>query len=109
MSKGSKRKRATRPWQDPDAFRDLGRLYGAADVADDLELAGYEVRRVPAERASKDYICPSCGNTVGEGEGHVVVWPVEDSDLRRHWHTHCWRIEIRTTADVASDYGDERF
>ena len=97
MSKGSKRKRATRPWQDPAALRDLGGLPGTRDVARDLELDGYEVRRVEPERAAKSYICPACGNSVAEGEGHVVVWPTEDSDLRRHWHTHCWRIEVRSS------------
>lgn len=89
-------------------MRDLGGLLNVHHVDDDLELAGYEVRRVSAERASKNYVCPACGNTVAEGEGHVVVWPVGDSDLRRHWHTHCWRIEART-ADAGVDHGDERY
>lgn len=96
MSKGSKRKRATRPWQDPTALRDLGGLFTATDD-DDLELDGYEVRLIPAERAEKNYVCPSCGNAVMEGEGHVVVWPAGDSEMRRHWHTHCWRIEVRSS------------
>jgi hypothetical protein len=98
MSKGSRKKRETRPWQHAGAMRDLGdisELRGRLGVDDDLELPGYEVRRVDPTRALKGYVCPECGNTVAVGEGHVVVWPEHDSDLRRHWHKHCWRFEVR--------------
>jgi hypothetical protein len=98
MSKGSRRKRATRPWQHEGAMRDIGDLLGTA-VDDDLALEGYEVERVDADRALKDYICPECGNQVPAGDSHVVVWPDGDPDLRRHWHTHCWRIEVRRSGD----------
>lgn len=94
MSAGSKRKRATRPWQDPGAKRDLSDLLAPAGP-DDLGLEGYVVRRVDGERATKEYVCPECGNAVPAGEGHVVVWPEGDPDLRRHWHRHCWRLEVR--------------
>ena len=106
MSKGSRRKRATRPWQDPGALRDLGGLFPPPDIDGELDLPGYEVRHIRPERAAKPYVCPACGNTVGEGESHVVVWPEGDSDLRRHWHTHCWRIEVRTSASSGSAYAD---
>ena len=59
------------------------------------ELDGYEVRRVPAFRADKEYLCPGCGNAIGAGTGHVVAWPEHDAELRRHWHLHCWRIASR--------------
>lgn len=95
MSKGSRKKRATRPWQDPQALRDLGDLLAPAGGGDDLALDGYEVKRVDAAGAVKDYVCPECGNLVPAGESHVVVWPEGDSDLRRHWHRHCWRLEVR--------------
>lgn len=95
MSKGSRRKRATRPWQDPQALRDLGDLLAPAGDDDELALEGYEVKRIDASRAAKDYVCPECGNLVPAGESHVVVWPEGDSDLRRHWHGHCWRLEVR--------------
>lgn len=94
MSKGSRKKRSTRPWNNPDALRDLGDLITPIEDQD-LDLEGYEVRRVDAPSAAKDYICPACGNTIPAGEGHVVVWPQGDTDLRRHWHRHCWRIEVR--------------
>ena len=97
MSKGSRRKRATRPWQDQQAMRGFTGLTSHAWLDPDLELEGYEVRMI--DEGEKDYICPDCGNTIHEGESHVVVWPEGDSDLRRHWHTHCWRIEVRASAD----------
>ena len=56
------------------------------------ELEGYVVKRVPAFRASKTYLCPQCGNAIGVGQGHVVAWPEMQVDLRRHWHLHCWRL-----------------
>ncbi len=103
MSKNSRRKRETRPWQHPGAMRDIGDLLApSSDAVDpELELEGYEVRRVDASRAVKDYVCPECGNAVPAGESHVVVWPEGDSDLRRHWHTHCWRFEVRRSAGAS--------
>lgn len=98
MSKGSRRKRATRPWQHPDALRDIEDLLAPTGHEDELDLEGYEVRRIDPGRAVKEYICPACGNEVPTGEGHVVVWPEGDSDLRRHWHRHCWRIEVRRSS-----------
>lgn len=102
MSKGSRRKRATRPWQNPSALRDVSDLVTASRFDDDLELPGYEVREIDGVNAAKEYTCPDCGNVVSEGEAHVVVWPVGDSDLRRHWHRHCWRMEVRRSDGAAS-------
>lgn len=58
-------------------------------------LEGYEVHRVPGYRATKTYVCPACGNPVPSGQGHVVAWPAELPDDRRHWHLHCWRVAAR--------------
>lgn len=57
-------------------------------------LDGYEVDRVPAFRATKDYVCPGCGNGIPARTGHVVAWPEDLVDLRRHWHQHCWRHAV---------------
>lgn len=63
----------------------------------DLERPdGWVVRRVTAVRARKDYTCPECGNRIPPGTGHVVTWPDQLPDLRRHWHHHCWRHAART-------------
>jgi len=106
MSKGSRKKRATRPWNNPEVFRDIGDLLSPNAVDDELELNGYEVRRVDGPNATKDYICPECGNTIAPGEAHVVVWPAHDADLRRHWHRHCWRIEVRRSRGVNDEDDD---
>ncbi len=81
-------------------MRDVESLLGgrSTDDDEDLELAGYEVRHVDGQGATKDYLCPDCGNLVAAGEGHVVVWPSGEADLRRHWHRHCWRLEVRRSS-----------
>jgi acetolactate synthase-1/2/3 large subunit len=43
VSKGSRRKRATRPWQNPSALRDVSDLVTASRYDDELDLPGYEV------------------------------------------------------------------
>lgn len=58
-------------------------------------LPGHVVRRVQPMNARKDYVCPECGNRVAAGQGHVVAWPEAATDLRRHWHTACWRATAR--------------
>lgn len=94
MSKGARKKRKSRPWQNPEALQDMADILARSSVDRDLQLQGYEVQEIPAHRAEKDYICPDCGNKIPEGEAHVVVFPHGDPDLRRHWHKYCWRIEV---------------
>ena len=55
---------------------------------------GASVRAVSGER-SKPYRCPGCQQEIRPGTPHLVI--VLDSDLegRRHWHTPCWRAELR--------------
>ncbi|HEX2301032.1 MAG TPA: hypothetical protein VHH34_21410 [Pseudonocardiaceae bacterium] len=48
------------------------------------------VRTVPGERAGKDYRCPGCDHEIRPGIQHVVTWPCDAPDDRRHWHTACW-------------------
>lgn len=59
------------------------------------QLDGYEVHRVLGARSTKEYVCPGCYLQIMVGEGHVVAWPEELVDDRRHWHLHCWRIATR--------------
>ena len=56
------------------------------------------VQTMPADVATKAYICPGCGHNVSPGTAHVVAWPREASigsasavEERRHWHTPCWQ------------------
>ncbi|HEX5614806.1 MAG TPA: hypothetical protein VFZ83_06585 [Acidimicrobiia bacterium] len=54
-----------------------------------------EVRHVQPYEATKTYRCPGCDHEIAIGEGHEVVVPLDDPDDRRHWHSACWRNELR--------------
>jgi hypothetical protein len=53
---------------------------------------GYEVRQLQGD---KPYRCPGCDHLIRAAAPHLVVVPVGDPDARRHWHTECWRRELR--------------
>jgi hypothetical protein len=53
---------------------------------------GYEVREVAGD---KEYRCPGCDHMIRRGLRHLVVVPVGASDDRRHWHTDCWKRDLR--------------
>jgi hypothetical protein len=56
------------------------------------QAPGFDVRAVGGQ---KPYRCPGCDHEVRAGVAHLVVVPVGDADARRHWHTECWRRELR--------------
>jgi hypothetical protein len=58
-------------------------------------VAGFEVREVTGD---KPYRCPGCDHVIKPGVRHLVAVPVNDPDERRHWHTECWRRELRRIA-----------
>ncbi|HEY1332438.1 MAG TPA: hypothetical protein VGH10_13330 [Actinomycetota bacterium] len=43
----------------------------------------------------KTYLCPGCMHDVRAGVSHLVVVEQDDVEGRRHWHTECWRRELR--------------
>jgi hypothetical protein len=53
------------------------------------------VTPVQPHAARKRYTCPGCQGFIEPGEGHLVVVPDHDPDLRRHWHRPCWFLEQR--------------
>ncbi|HUL85984.1 MAG TPA: hypothetical protein VLX89_10800 [Actinomycetota bacterium] len=53
---------------------------------------GYDVRQVTGQ---KEYRCPGCDHVIRPGSWHLVVVPIGETDERRHWHTACWRSELR--------------
>src|SRR4029079_7720421 len=53
------------------------------------------VRHVTASRAAKAYRCPGCDQEIRPATPHVVAWPEEAEDDRRHWHTPCWSARDR--------------
>lgn len=52
-------------------------------------------RAVTGAATTKAYRCPGCDQEVLPGTPHVVAWPEDDVDARRHWHTPCWRARGR--------------
>jgi hypothetical protein len=56
------------------------------------EVGGYDVRHLTGD---KPYRCPGCDHAVRPGLWHLVVVPDGDPDERRHWHTDCWKRELR--------------
>ncbi|MBI4258968.1 MAG: hypothetical protein HY658_00220 [Actinobacteria bacterium] len=55
-------------------------------------LPGHEVRAVVGDKV---YRCPWCDQVIRAGVQHLVVVPEDRPDERRHWHTECWRRELR--------------
>ena len=58
-------------------------------------LDGDAVQPVQPYQAVKEYVCPGCEGPIPPGTFHVVVVPLHDPDLRRHWHHGCWFKETR--------------
>jgi hypothetical protein len=57
-------------------------------------LDGFLVRAVSGERG-RTYRCPGCQQVIRAGTPHLVVVPEGRMEDRRHWHTPCWRSEMR--------------
>jgi hypothetical protein len=57
----------------------------------------FVVRRITGSSSTKAYRCPGCDQAIRPATPHVVAWPVDQLELRRHWHTVCWtkRLERR--------------
>ena len=62
-----------------------------------------EVRHVQPYEATKAYRCPGCDHEIPPGTGHEVVVPLAAPELRRHWHTSCWRRAARRADHRAGD------
>ena len=86
--------------EDDDEQRDLSQMLAGFRRTESHAGREWNVQPVSSSRAVKNYLCPGCGQTIDIGLAHVVVWRGDGAlgdaaDLagRRHWHTHCWRIE----------------
>lgn len=56
------------------------------------------VQAISAAAATKTYRCPGCQQGIPPGTAHVVAWEADALlgeqfavELRRHWHSGCWR------------------
>ncbi|GEM_PF-243957 len=50
----------------------------------------FRVRRITGSTSTKAYRCPGCDQEIRPATPHVVAWPDDGLDHRRHWHTVCW-------------------
>jgi hypothetical protein len=88
----------------PPARRDTSRR---ADPVEQAADGDWVVRALSGASTGKTYRCPGCDQEIRLGTPHVVTWPAyaRDSDLdpwdidsaadlRRHWHTVCWRARL---------------
>jgi hypothetical protein len=62
---------------------------------DDVLGNDESVNSVQPYQARKSYVCPGCESWIDPGVGHLVVVPIDEPDLRRHWHRGCWFKEQR--------------
>jgi len=54
------------------------------------DAGDWQVRVIQPYRAVKTYRCPGCDHEIFPRTLHVVVWPQDQPELRRHWHRACW-------------------
>lgn len=64
-------------------------------MPDAIDEPGFEVRFIQPYQADKAYRCPGCDHEIPPRTHHVVAIPDDAPDLRRHWHTPCWRNRSR--------------
>jgi hypothetical protein len=63
----------------------------------EVDAGGHEwkVRHITGSSSTKTYRCPGCDHEIRPATPHVVAWPVEAIEERRHWHAPCWRARAR--------------
>jgi hypothetical protein len=79
-----------------------------ADVVEEAADGDWVVRPLTGSGTGKAYRCPGCDQEIRPATPHVVAWPAyprasdlepwdtaSAADLRRHWHTACWRARDR--------------
>jgi hypothetical protein len=85
-----RRHRAARERGDPPEAPERPR--GLAPEWAQVEWA--TARAVSGEKG-KSYRCPGCQQTILPGTPHLVVVIEDDVEGRRHWHSGCWRRELK--------------
>lgn len=48
------------------------------------------VQSITGSTSTKPYRCPGCDMEIKPATPHIVAWPEDLVDDRRHWHTPCW-------------------
>ncbi len=70
--------------------RDISEMGLSFESTEEHSDGLYFVRRITGSSSTKAYRCPGCDQLIPTATPHVVAWPEEDVELRRHWHTPCW-------------------
>lgn len=78
--------------RDPGYFEQPEAPPARADAPPWAAAPGFDVRHVGGQRV---YRCPGCDHEIRAGVWHLVVVPTGVPDDRRHWHTECWKRELR--------------
>lgn len=79
---------------------DLTRALQGSSRVEEKRSGRWNVQPISPASAVKAYVCPGCSLEIAPGTAHIVAWradglmgEADDLAARRHWHTHCWRIE----------------
>ena len=48
------------------------------------------VQSITGSTSVKSYRCPGCDMEIKPATPHIVAWPIDAVDDRRHWHSVCW-------------------
>lgn len=73
---------AGRPWQHSSNKEHF--------VKDPLTGQMAQVHKMQPYQATKEYLCPGCNQEIRAGTGHIVVVPLSEPGMRRHWHEPCF-------------------
>jgi len=77
---------------------ETGLAHGFESIEVDAHGDEWHVRRITGSSSTKTYRCPGCDHEIRPATPHVVAWPSEALDQRRHWHTPCWNARDRRSA-----------
>jgi hypothetical protein len=85
---------------EPDEEFDLSRVLIGRRHTERKRNTLWNVQPIGAASAVKTYKCPGCGLPIAPHTAHIVAWradglmgEADDVAARRHWHSHCWKIE----------------
>ncbi len=54
-----------------------------------------DIQKVLPTQSVKTYICPYCNQEIKSSQTHIVIVPISEPDLRRHWHSGCFERTIQ--------------
>lgn len=60
---------------------------------------GWQAKQYKGAGAGGDYVCPRCSRGVTRATDHVLAWPDDDTERRRHWHSVCWASAVKEGID----------